>query len=74
MDTAIIQKEALLLPEGERALLADRLLESLSRTTPELEAAWLREADARMTAFKEDHIEAVDGLQAMADLRARFPR
>ncbi|MCX6877588.1 MAG: addiction module protein [Verrucomicrobia bacterium] len=74
MDPAILQKEALRLPESERALLADRLLESLSRTPPELEAAWLREADARMAAFMEERIEAVDGLRAMAELRARFPR
>jgi hypothetical protein len=31
MDAIIIEKEALQLPEAERALLADKLLESISR-------------------------------------------
>ena len=42
--------EALRLPERERAVLADRLLESLVRLPSELEAAWIREADERIVA------------------------
>jgi len=74
MEAAIIEKEALQLPESERAVLADRLLESLSRRPAELEAAWLRESESRMAAFREGRIEAVDGALAMAELRTMFPR
>jgi hypothetical protein len=74
MDTALLEIEALQLPDGERALLADRLLVSLSRTSLQLEAAWIQEADARMEAFGKGKIEAVDGLRVMSDLHARFPR
>jgi hypothetical protein len=74
MDAAIIEREALQLSEAERAVLADHLLASLSRTTSEIRDAWVREADDRMRAFREGEIAAVDGPQAMAELRARFPK
>jgi len=48
MDAVILEKEALLLPDRERAVLVDRLLDSLSRRSSELEAAWIREADRRL--------------------------
>lgn len=72
MDMAIIEKEALLLPETQRALLADRLIESLSGMTPELRQTWLHEVDSRMDAFRNGEIPAVDGPQALAELRSRF--
>jgi len=74
MDAAILEKEALLLPDRERAVLVDRLLESLSRRSSELEAAWIREADRRLEAFGKGLIGAVSGSEAMSELRARFPR
>ena len=74
MDTAIIEKQALQLTDSERALLADRLLSSLSQTSDELKEAWIREADERMKAFREGKIAAVDGPDAIKDLKARFAR
>ena len=74
MDGAILEKEALLLPDRERAVLADRLLESLSRRSSELEAAWIRETDSRLEAFGKSQIGAASGPEAMSELRAKFPR
>ena len=74
MEAAIIEKEALQLPDSERAILADRLFESLSRRPTGLDAAWIREADSRMAAFREGRIEGIDGPEAIAKLRAEFPR
>ncbi|WP_353568535.1 addiction module protein [Haloferula sargassicola] len=74
MDTAILQKEALLLPEKDRALLADRLLASLTLTSPDLEAAWIRESSDRLQAFQGGEISSVDGPAALADLKARFKK
>lgn len=74
MNAAILEKEALLLPDNERALLVDRLIESLSRASPRLEDAWLREVDSRYEAFCNGEIKAVDGSVGMAKLRAKFPR
>ena len=72
MDAALLEKQALLLPETERAILAERLLESISPSASALRESWVREADARMRAFRAGDITAVDGPQAMADLRSRF--
>jgi hypothetical protein len=74
MEAVIIEKEALQLPEIERAVLADRLLASLSHRPAELEAVWLREADSRIEAFRSGKLEAVSGPEAMAELRRMFPR
>jgi putative addiction module component (TIGR02574 family) len=74
MDATILEKEALRLSEGERAVLADKLLESISHMPAGLETAWIREADSRMKAFEEGRIAAVSGPEAMAGLRTSFPR
>ena len=70
----MIEKEALQLPDCERAVLADRLLASLSRRPVGLDDAWLREADERMTAYREGKIDAVPGPEALAELRREFRR
>ena len=74
MDSAIIQKEALLLPETERALLADRLLASLQTVPDEITEAWVAETKDRLAAYRTGKMEAVDGPTAMASLRDRFAR
>lgn len=74
MEAVIIEKEALRLSDGERAVLADRLLESLSRRPADLDDAWLREADERMEAFRQGRIEAISGPEALAELRREFRR
>jgi len=71
MDAALLEREALLFPDAERAFLVERLMESISRTPTELRAAWVREADERMQAFREGKISAVEGLRAIAGLRSR---
>jgi putative addiction module component (TIGR02574 family) len=74
MEAVIIEKEALRLSDCERAVLADRLLASLSRKSAGLDETWLREADDRMKAFHEGMIEAVAGPEALAEIRRNFPR
>jgi hypothetical protein len=74
MEAEIIEKEALRLSDCERAVLADRLLASLSRKPAGLDDSWLREADDRMQAFHESRIEAVAGPEALADIRREFGR
>jgi hypothetical protein len=74
MDTAIVEKQAMQLPDVDRALLADHLIESLSRVTAALKDAWVEESDSRMTAYRGGQIAAVDGRKAMAELRSRFAR
>ena len=72
MDAAIIEKEALQLPDTERALLADRLLSSLTKTSQAIKDSWAKEAHERLEAHRRGEIEAVDGPEAISDLKKRF--
>jgi hypothetical protein len=72
MDAIIIEKKALQLPEAERALLADKLLESISRISPETRESWIKESENRMQAFREGKVDAVEGTEAIAELQAQF--
>lgn len=74
MEAVIIEKEALQLSECERAVLADRLLASLSPNPHGLEVSWLKEVDDRMRAFREGMIVGVDGPEALAEMRRKFAR
>lgn len=75
MDQAMLEREALRLPPGERALLADALLGSLDdEASREVEAAWMRVAEERLTAFKRGEETALDGPRVLEDLRARYRR
>ncbi len=74
IDTAIIEKQAMQLPDADRALLADHLIESLSRVPAALKNAWVEEAESRMSAYRHGEITAIDGSKALAELRSRFAR
>ena len=69
MDVAILEKEALLLPEHARAILADRLIESISPRPSSLLDAWIAESESRLDAFERGEIEAIDGQEALKALR-----
>jgi putative addiction module component (TIGR02574 family) len=57
---AQVLEQALALPEPERAELVDRLLASLDReASPNHDALWAREAEARIDAFERGEIKAV---------------
>ena len=72
MDEAILQKEALKLPVPERALLADALLSSLdTEASRKIERAWAEEAEDRHQAYRAGELKAVDGPNAIKELRTR---
>ena len=65
-------KDALSLPPGARAMLADDLLESLGwDNQKEIDAAWAEEAERRMREIDEGKVELIDGELVMERLRAR---
>jgi len=75
MDEMILEREAMRLPPRERALLADALLGSLDdEATREIQAAWAKEAVDRLEAFHRGEITAVDGPEALRELRARYEK
>jgi putative addiction module component (TIGR02574 family) len=71
-DAAIIENEALQLTPIERARLADRLIQSISQVPEDLHDQWVAESDDRMNAYRTGEIEAVDGPDAIAQLRAKI--
>ena len=72
MDAATIERAALSLTVAERALLADRLLQTLDQEDPERMERWGREADRRLEAFERGEIASVDGPEAVAAIRSRL--
>lgn len=70
-----IIKQALSLPPGARAMLADHLLESLDwDQQKEIDAVWADEAERRMQEIRDGKVQTIDGEQVMRELRARRNR
>jgi hypothetical protein len=72
MDIATIEREALALTVAERALLADRLLQTLDLEDPERMGRWGREAERRLQAFEREEMAATDGPEAVGAIRRRL--
>jgi putative addiction module component (TIGR02574 family) len=66
-----ILKEALRLPEKERAKLAGQILESLDdEDEGEVEAAWAEEIERRLQDFDQGRAKAVPASQVREELHA----
>jgi putative addiction module component (TIGR02574 family) len=65
--------EALLLPPASRAILAERLLDSLSDSVQrQREQLWAGEAEARARQIESGEIESIPGEQVLRRLRDRI--
>lgn len=68
-----ILSAALALPAAARAMLADRLLESLDGPDQKrIDALWVEEAERRFREIEEGKVETIDGDLVMQKLRSRF--
>jgi hypothetical protein len=72
MDAAIIEHEALALSAVERALLADRLLETLNVGNSSRMKLWGQEADRRLDLYEKGEASETDGPSLVANLRRRL--
>lgn len=63
-----VMREALLLPDHERAALAEGLLASLDATDPRRDALWASEAEDRLAAYGRGEIDAIPLDEALDDL------
>jgi|AntRauTorcE11897_2_1112592.scaffolds.fasta_scaffold107321_1 putative addiction module component (TIGR02574 family) len=52
-------EKVLVLPESERAEIAEALLKSLTKPDPEIDQLWREEAEERVTAYQKGEIKAV---------------
>lgn len=70
-----ILSAALSLPPDERAMLADRVLESLDPPNQkQIDAAWAEEVERRIREIDEGKVETIDGELVMQELRSRFKK
>ena len=68
-----IAEAALSLPSDARALLADRLVESLDPLTDQdVRSAWASEATQRLDDMRQGKVKAVPVLDALARARAQL--
>jgi putative addiction module component (TIGR02574 family) len=68
-------KDALSLPPGERAMLADHLLESLDwEKQKEIDALWAAEAERRSQEIDDGVVTPIPGEEVMNRLRGRYKR
>lgn len=72
MDAAIIEHEALALTAVERALLADRLLETLNIGNSSRMKLWGQEADRRLDLYERGEVSEIEGTSLVANLRSRL--
>lgn len=72
MKTSEIISELANLPVDERALIADSLLQTLNATQPEIEQAWLKLAQQRLTEIRDGSIETLSAEAVFADIDQRL--
>ena len=65
-----LTEELLALPSVSRALLADKLVESLEfDTDPTVQATWLTEAKKRRDQSRNGSVQPIPGEEALAQVR-----
>jgi len=70
-----VLKAALSLAPEQRAMLADRLLESLDGPDQKrIDALWAEEAERRLREIDEGKVELIDGELVMQRIRSRRRR
>ncbi len=72
MEAEVLESEAMKLPELERAILVDRLQESLSSSAISHIGEHLEEAKKRFEAYKSGDIEALDGDSVVNSILAKI--
>lgn len=70
-----LTQEALSLPSAARALLVEKLVESLEfETDPAIQAAWNSEAKRRRDAIRSGAVQPISGEEALAQVRRLLGR
>ena len=71
-DPALVEKEALKMTEAQRALLADKLIQSITHVSDELRAQWVSESKERLAAYERGELPAVEAAEALNEARRRI--
>lgn len=73
MESVLIEKEAMKLPLVERALLVDRLLQTLDADMDSSIKAWTEVTEKRLEKFRSGKLKAFDGQAVIESLRKELP-
>ena len=66
--TEQVLADALSLPPGERAELAERLFSSLDISQDELDRLWAHEADSRIDAYERSQIKTISAQKVFKNI------
>jgi putative addiction module component (TIGR02574 family) len=66
-------KQVLSLPPGDRARLAEQLLESLEPPNERNRQLWAEEAERRVAAYERGDLKSNPAEEVFARLRSKFP-
>ena len=69
MESVVLEKEAMKLSALERALLADRLLQTLEDDHASSIRAWTEVAEQRLDKFRSGKMDAIDCMEFIDSLR-----
>ena len=72
MKTSDLKDEISDLPVDQRIDIADYILKTLNQPDPEVEQAWVKEAQRRLKEFKKGNSEAIPGEQVHQQLREKY--
>lgn len=72
MNTKELLSEISELPTEERAKIAEWLLKTLNPVEPEIEQAWVEEAEHRLKQYREGNIDSIPGDEAIKEIRNRL--
>lgn len=58
------------LPVDQRAEIAGQILQTLNSPDPEIEEAWIQEAEARMEDYRQGNVELISAEEVFKSLKA----
>ena len=68
-----IEREAVRLPEKDREILAERLMQSLSPSPlTRVEEAWVKEAERRFSAWRRGDLKGIPAARAFKQIRNKL--
>lgn len=72
MKTEQLIAEIIDLPVDQRAEIVDRILQTLNRPDPDIETAWAKEAQRRLSEFERGEMTPVPGKEVFNSIRKRL--
>ncbi|HPT46905.1 MAG TPA: addiction module protein [Candidatus Rifleibacterium sp.] len=69
-----IIRDAESLPAEDRIAVIDSLLRTLNRTSPEIDAEWIKIAKTRLAELRSGKVTPIPGYEVFAKIKKRFDK